>query len=126
MLSPDNDNQSNTTTTNNNSNNRNAYDFINMDYYNWDTLPITDIQNLFDDASLLVQDSLGLFTALENELNLPINADGNNFGENNNNDIQLPILDSSSDKVSSLNSPSTTLSPSSFAVPQNCCRIKVD
>lgn len=119
MLSPDNDNQSNTTTTtNNNSNNRNAYDFINMDYYNWDTLPITDIQNLFDDASLLVQDSLGLFTALENELNLPINADGNNFGENNNNDIQLPILDSSSDKVSSLNSPSTTLSPSSFAVPQ--------
>ena len=89
-----------------------------MDYYNWDTLPITDIQNLFDDASLLVQDSLGLFTALENELNLPINADGNNFGENNNNDIQLPILDSSSDKVSSLNSPSTTLSPSSFAVPQ--------
>ena len=36
-----------------------------MDYYNWDTLPITDIQNLFDDASLLVQDSLGLFTALK-------------------------------------------------------------
>ncbi|CAX42598.1 lysine biosynthesis regulatory protein, putative [Candida dubliniensis CD36] len=114
MLSPDNDNHSNT-----NSNNRNAYDFINMDYYNWDTLPITDLQNLFDDASLLVQDSLGLFTAFENELAIgPIGQDENDNGDNHNNDFQLPVLDSSSDKISSSNSPSATLSPSSFGIPR--------
>lgn len=71
----------------------------------WDGLPISDLQNLFDDASLLVQDSLGLFSAHS------LTQSQNSPGVSSSFDFRFKDFEPES---SNLSSPSTTTIPREF------------
>ncbi|RCK54869.1 Lysine biosynthesis regulatory protein LYS14 [Candida viswanathii] len=77
----------------------------------WDDLPISDLQNLFDDASLLVHDSLGLFSAA-----YLTNLNGGDPLDPNNNPQQL--LNPFDFKFKDFEPESTTASSPTTSIPR--------